>query len=324
MRKAHGSAYRQFTFCIVTSAVDLEHLRAFVAVARTRRFTRAARLLGTSQPSLSRRVQQLEREVGAKLVVRTPGGVVLTSAGERFFGYAERAIASIDAGRTALDELAGQPRGAVALGSQPTIGAYALPEALARFHAEQPEVLLRLREGSAESLEERLASGELDLGLLNLPVRRLDLAAQKLWQEDYLLAVPAGHRLASAGRPVALGDVATEPLVVVDGVPSTAALLAACEERGARPHIVIEADNLEAVRRMVERGVGVALLPRMMAEAAVSDRLRTVEVARGAVRRQVALVHRGDAYLTSAARALRATLIAVLAGRRRTHPPPGR
>ena len=127
--------------------MDVDQLRAFVAVARAGRFTRAARQLGTSQPNLSRRLQQLERQVAAKLVVRTPVGVVLTSAGERFLSYAESAIAAVDAGRTALDELGGQPRGAVALGSQPTIGAYALPEALARFHAEQPGILLRLREG---------------------------------------------------------------------------------------------------------------------------------------------------------------------------------
>ncbi len=295
--------------------MDLEQLRAFVAVARTGRFTRAARQLGTSQPSLSRRVQQLEKELEARLVVRTPAGVVLTSAGERFLAHAERALADLDAGRNSLDELAAQPRGAVALGSQPTIGAYALPVALARFHAEHPGVLLRLREGLAESIEERLASGELDLGLLNLPVRRVDLTTQKLWQEDYLLAVPAGHRLAASERPVALGEVASEPLVVVDGVASTAALLAACDERGARPNIVVEADTLEAVRRMVERGMGVALLPRIMAEAAVSDRLRTVEVSRGAVRRQVALVHRGEAYLTAAARALRTTIVEALARR---------
>jgi LysR family transcriptional activator of glutamate synthase operon len=328
MRKAHRSAYRQCALCITEvvyiQRVDLDQLRAFVAVARARRFTKAARQLGTTQPSLSRRVQQLEREVGAKLVVRTPAGVVLTSAGDRFLGHAERAIASVDAGTTALEELAGQPRGAVSLGSQPTIGAYALPEALARFHAEQPEVTLHLREGPAERIEEWLASGELDLGLLNLPVRRVDLAAQKLWQEDYLLAVPAGHRLAASDRPIALGEAATEPLVVVEGVPSTAALIAACEERGARPRIVVETDNLEAVRRMVERGVGVALLPRIMAEAAVSDRLRTVEVARGGVRRQVALVHRGESYLTAAARALRGMLVAVLARRRPSTRAPAR
>jgi DNA-binding transcriptional LysR family regulator len=261
-------------------------------------------------------VQQLERELGAKLVVRTPSGVVLTSAGERFLAHAERALASVDAGRSALDELAGEPRGAVALGSQPTVSAYALPEVLARFLARHPGVVLRLREGQPEQIEERLASGELDLALLNLPVHHLDFAVQKLWQEDYLLAVPAGHRLASSDRAIALSEAASEPLVVVVGVPATATLLAACEERGVKPRVVVEADNLEAVRRMVERGLGVALLPRIMAEAADARRLRTVEIARGGLRRQVALVHRGEAYLTSAARALRAAIVEVLESRR--------
>jgi DNA-binding transcriptional LysR family regulator len=300
----------------IVESVDVEQLRAFVAVARAGRFTRAARRLGTTQPSLSRRVQQLEVQVGAKLVVRTPSGVVLTSAGERFLPHAERALASVDSGRTAIEELSGEPRGLVALGSQPTISAYILPALLARFHESAPRVVLRLREGLADQIEERLASGELDLALMNLPVRRLDLAAQKLWQEEYLLAVPPDHRLASVDRPIALAEAATEPLVVVPGASATAALFAACEEKGTRPNVVVDADNLEAVRRMVERGLGVALLPRTMAEAANGPKLRAIELARGGVRRQVALVHRGEAYLTAAARTLRAVLVESLATRR--------
>jgi len=175
--------------------------------------------------------------------------------------------------------------------------------------------VLRLREAAADQIEERVASGELDLALMNLPVRRLDLAAQKLWQEEYLLAVPAGHRL-SGERAVALSEVASEPLVVVPGATATAALFAACEQRGIRPNVVVDADNLEAVRRMVERGLGVALVPRTMAEAAHGPKLRVVALSRGAVRRQVALVHRGEAYLTAAARALRAVIVDTLATRR--------
>jgi DNA-binding transcriptional LysR family regulator len=300
----------------IDRGLDVDQLRAFVAVARAGRFTRAARRLGTTQPSLSRRVQQLEVQVGAKLVVRTPSGVVLTSAGDRFLAHAERALASIDAGRTAIEELSGDPRGVVALGSQPTISAYVLPSVLARFHQRAPQVVLRLREGLADQIEERLASGELDLALMNLPVRRLDLAAQKLWQEDYLLAVPAGHRLAGLDRPVTLGEAAVEPLVIVPGATATAALFAACEEKGTRPNVVVDADNLEAVRRMVERGLGVALLPRTMAEAAHGPKLRAIELSRGGVRRQVALVHRGEPYLTAAARALRAAIVETLATRR--------
>jgi DNA-binding transcriptional LysR family regulator len=292
--------------------VDTDRLRAFVAVARARRFVRAARAVGVSQPSLSRRVQQLEEDVGARLVVRTPSGVVLTSAGERFLPHAERALASVDAGRTAIEELSGQPLGAVALGSQPTISAYVLPPVLARFHARYPNIVLRLREGHTEQVEERLAAGELDLALMNLPVRRLELAAQKLWQEDYVLVVPAGHRLATAGRAIALAEAATEPLVIIAGVPSTAAMFAACEERGVQPHVVLEADNMEAVRRMVERGLGVSLLPRTMAQAADARRLRAVDIARGGLRRHVALVHRGEAYLTAAAKVLRAVIVEML------------
>jgi DNA-binding transcriptional LysR family regulator len=187
---------------------------------------------------------------------------------------------------------------------------------LAGFQAKHPEVVLRLREGPSDQIEERVASGELDLALMNLPVRRVDLAAQKLWQEDYLLAVPAGHRLASAGKPLALAEAAGEPLVVVPGALSTQALFAACEERGIRPHVVLDADNLEAVRRMVERGLGVALLPRTMAEATDSRRVRTLELTRGGVRRQVALVHRGEAFLTAAARALRGAIVEVTTARR--------
>ncbi|MDP9034322.1 MAG: LysR family transcriptional regulator substrate-binding protein, partial [Myxococcota bacterium] len=203
-------------------------------------------------------------------------------------------------------------RGAVTLGSQPTISAYVLPAVLARFLGRHPGVILRLREGTTEAVEERVAAGELDLGLMNLPVRRLDLAAQKLWQEDYMLVVPAGHRLASVTRAVALTEVVNEPLIIAPGIPPTAALLAACDERGVQPNIAIETDTMETVRRMVERGLGVSLLPRTMAQASDARRMRAVEITRGALRRQVALVHRGETYLTSAAKALRAFIVEML------------
>jgi DNA-binding transcriptional LysR family regulator len=323
MRKVYGSVYGQYAIRILQMApMDVDRLRAFVAVARARRFIRAARAMGVSQPSLSRRLQQLERDLGAKLVVRTPKGIVLTSAGERFLPHAERAIFSVDAGRTSIEELSGDPRGAVALGTQPTIGAYVLPAVLARFHARHPGIVVRLRESTTERVEERLAAGEIDLGLMNLPVRRLDLAVQKLWQEDYVLVVPATHRLAALGRAVALAEVANEPLIIASSatssiaIPSTAALLAACDERGVQPKVVLDVDTMEAVRRTVEHGLGVSLLPRTMAQAADGRRLRIVEISRGGVRRHVALVHRGEAYLTAAAKALRALIVEMLARRK--------
>src|SRR5580700_2861130 len=195
--------------------MDSDQLRAFVVLAREKRFTEAAKRLSTSQPTLSRRVQNLEQELGARLVVRGPGGIVLTGAGARFLPQAEHAIASIDAGVAALDELATEPSGLVAIGAQHTVGAYVLPAVLAAFHEENPAVRLRIVEGLPPELEERLAGGDIDLALLNLPVRRVDLTAQKLWQEDYVLAVPPQHRFATARRAIALTEAAEEPLIVI-------------------------------------------------------------------------------------------------------------
>jgi LysR family transcriptional activator of glutamate synthase operon len=306
--------------------VDSDQLRAFVVLAREKRFTDAAKRLSTSQPTLSRRVQQLERELGARLVVRSPGGVVLTGAGARFLPQAEHALASIDAGVAALDELASEPSGVVAIGAQHTVGAYVLPAVLAAFHEKNPAVRLRIVEELPPELEERLAGGEIDIAVLNLPVRRLDLTVQKLWQEDYVLAVPPQHRLASSRRPIALTEAADEPLVVIPHVPATGALEAACAERGVEPKIAIEVQNLETARRMVERGLGVALLPRIVAEShAQSERkggFVAVEIGRGGYRRQVALVHRGEAYLSAAARALRGMIVERLGAKKRTQERP--
>jgi DNA-binding transcriptional LysR family regulator len=291
--------------------MDSDQLRAFVVLARTGKFTAAAKRLGSSQPTLSRRVQQLEKELGARLVVRAPGGVVLTGAGTRFLPQAELAMASLDAGVAALDELASAPTGLVAIGAQHTIGAYVLPPVIADFHALHPAVRLRLVDALPHLLEEKLASGELDLALFNLPARRLDLTAQKLWQEDYVLAVPPGHKLASR-KSIALTEAVTEPLVVIPNVPATAALEAACAERGVEARVVVEVDNLETARRMVERGLGIALLPRIVMSRR-EQRFVAIEITRGGLRRHVALVHRGEAYLSAAARALRTVIVQKLA-----------
>jgi DNA-binding transcriptional LysR family regulator len=287
--------------------MNLDQLKAFLALAQEGRFTPAARRLGVSQPGLSRQLQALEKEMGARLLVRTPGGVVLTEAGERFLPHARRALDAMEAGVSELGHLASTPHGPVGLGTLHTVGAYLMPQLLPDFVRRHPDVQVRLREGMHDELEEQVARGELDLAILNLPLRRLDLVAQKLWQEDLILAVPKGHRLARLGRPVALGEAVGEPWVVIPGVAGTLALEAACAEAGQQPRIVLETDNAEAMRRMVEAGLGVALLPELIArEPAAFD---VVRVSRGGASRQVAVVHRGEGYLTAAARALKSLIV---------------
>lgn len=287
--------------------MDHEQLRAFLVLAREKRFTAAARTLRLSQSGLTRQVQSLERELKTRLFVRAPGGVVLTGAGERFLPHARRALDAVEAGASELSQLSGTPSGSVRLGTLHTVGAYLLPDLIPLFMRRYPDVRVQLREEHHAVLEERVAQGELDLAILSLPVRRLDLVAQKLWEEPLLLTVPKGHRLAALRRPVALSEALGEPWIIIPNASGTQALEAVSAERGERLRVVLETDNPEQVRRMVERGVGVALLPALMARD--HRGFDVVQVGKGGVVRQVAVIHRGETYLTAAARALKELVV---------------
>jgi DNA-binding transcriptional LysR family regulator len=286
-------------------------LRAFVAIATERKLTLAARQLRTSQSGLTRQLQSLERELGTRLLVRTSRGVVLTTAGERFRLHAQRALDTLQEAQASLDDLAQRPQGAVALGAIMTVATTVLPELLRRFHERHPEVLLRLTQANTNRLEELVAQGTLDLALLELPVQHLDLQVQKLWQEEFVLAVNVRHPLAARARPVHLRELVDEPFAIIPNVPSTRALEEACEAHDRKLRVVVETDNSGSLRRTVEQGLALALLP--VVAAGNGDALCKVRpIAGGGVRRQLALVHRGDDYLTAASRALKQLAVQAL------------
>lgn len=139
--------------------MNIEQLQAFVGVAREGRLTVAARRLGVSQSGLTRQLQALEGELGVRLLVRTPGGAVLTDAGERFLPHARRALEAVALGRAELGELTTTPRGPVTLGTLQTVGTYLLPELIRAFKQRYPEVIPRLSEGLHDVLEARVAGG---------------------------------------------------------------------------------------------------------------------------------------------------------------------
>ncbi|HEU4538254.1 MAG TPA: LysR substrate-binding domain-containing protein [Polyangiaceae bacterium] len=301
--------------------MEIDELRALSALARAGRFTAAAEALGVSQPTLSRRVQRLERAFGAKLVVRAADGVVLTEAGARALAHVERALASLGSALSEVAELRGEPRGAVSIGALPTVGSYALPPVIASFHRRYPAVRLTVREAFSSVLEGLVANGELDLAVVHYPPHRAELAARRLWSEDYLLAVPPRHRLAGTRRRVALEEILGEPLVVIPGTNVMHAVASLAAAQGRAPVIALETDNLDSVRRMVDAGLGLALVPRLMASDRRGWRAHLVALQEPSVRREIGLVHRGAGYLTAAARALGDAVVA--AARARTRTPKG-
>ena len=198
--------------------MDLAPLPSFLAIAREGHLTRAARALHLSQPAVSAQLAKLEEDLGTALFHRTPNGMELTEAGELFQAYAEQSLLFLEDGRQALDALKGLRAGTLSVGGGATATTYLLPPLLRRFHEAHPAVRLYVREQGSAAVVEGVLAGDLDLGVVTLPVEtRGDRLHVTPWvQDDLRLVVPPEHRL-SRRRRFRWEELAGEPLVLFEG-----------------------------------------------------------------------------------------------------------
>ncbi len=232
-------------------------------MADARHFGRAARACAVTQPALSAQIQSLEAELGVVLFERSRRGVRLTPAGERVI---ERARAAL----RALDEVSDAARGAAEplcgplhLGVIPTLAPYLLPRWLPVVRRKHPRLQLFLHEDQTSRLVQQLLAGELELLLLALPVDGAGIDVLPLFDEPFLLAVPAGHPLArDRARPVREAELARESVLLLeDGHCLREQALAVCRHAGAREAEQVRAASLTTLVQMVANGLGVTLLP---------------------------------------------------------------
>ena len=253
-------------------------IEGFLEVARRGSVSRAAEKLFVTQPSLTARVISLERELGEPLFVRTRQGMRLTDAGRAFLPYAERAIQSLRDGRDALREVREGGAGQLLLAAAPAVSTYLLPPLLERFAAEHPRVDVAVRTGHSEDVQQMVLRDEVQLGLGRALIHP-DIELRPFYEDELVLVVPPGHRFTEAGS-VHLADVGQERLILFDRTSSyreltEAAFLAA----GVAPRFVMELDNIEGAKKMLERRLGVALLPRTAVTREASEgTLRIVPV----------------------------------------------
>lgn len=276
--------------------MDLERVRSFLEIARTGSVTRAAHSLGLSQPALTGRLRGLERELGADLFVRTPRGVRLSDAGRALLPHAERAVGALAEGRQVVDRLRYGEVGRLAVGSAPAVSTYALPGALRRFHDAHPHVHLSVRTGHSEEILELVLREEVDVGLVR-EIRHPDVEAAPLYEDELVLVVERSHPFAERGR-IRIAELAREHLVTFDRASSYNELTQALfREAGVAPQGVIELDNVEAAKRCVARGLGVALLPRQAVREELASRALQAIAILGArpIRRRIVAIRRRDA-----------------------------
>ena len=240
--------------------MELAQLEAFLQVAHHRSFSRAAEALFLTQPSVTARIQSLEREIGERLFERTGRSVTLTDAGDAFIPHAQRALTAVQEGTDAIEAVRHGDVGNIRIGSSSTIGAYILPPILRRFRDERPRVHVHLRSGTSEDVIEDLISGEVNVGICRL-TQHPEVESLHLFNDDLALVVSPRHPFAAKGR-VTLAEAGKEPFLFFERSTSYHSLVYSMFLRvGVVPESVMELDSMETTRRMVEEGLGVSILP---------------------------------------------------------------
>ena len=248
---------------------ELRQLRYFVAVAERLHFGRAAQALHISQPPLSRAIRALEAQLGVPLFVRSRRRVELTREGERLLEESRRMLGHLE--RTALElrGMAAGERGRLRVGFVSLADYGVLPGLLKAYKAAHPGVRLALREMLSAEQAGALVGGELDFGLLLPPVSGAEaLERLTVQRERFVVALPAGHRLASDRAPLRVAALSGEPLVMVprEIAPGLYDIVTGLAARaGISFNVAQEAIQMQTVVSLVSSGLGAAIVPGSIA-----------------------------------------------------------
>jgi len=258
---------------------DLRQLEIFCKVVELGSFTQAAEAVHLAQASVSERIANLERVVGAPLLDRLGRETVTTAVGQRLY---ERAVELLAAKRSIsleIEGLLGVERGTLLVGASTIPGEYILPERIARFRESSPGVLVRVLAGDSTEVIGMVERGDVELGFVGSASDRESLGFEPIWDDRLVLAVPAGHRLAGR-KSIRVDQLRDEQFVMREpgsGTRQTIERALGESGSGEAPELAVVAElgSTAAVKQAVVQGLGVSILSR---------RALDLEIASGAVR----------------------------------------
>jgi LysR family hydrogen peroxide-inducible transcriptional activator len=256
--------------------MTLTELSYVVALAQEQHFGRAAERCHVSQPTLSIAIKKLEEELDVTLFERCKNGVQITPLGARIVAMAGGVLHQVAAIKDVAAADKEQLRGPLALGTPPTIGPYLLPQFIPLLQKTAGQLSLYVEEGSQDSLTLKLRNGELDAILVSAPFSEPDVVSQPLFDEPFVLLLPADHQLANKAI-ISAGDLdPAEVLLLSEGDRFRDQVLAAFPHLSPKSTLM-RGGTLESLRHMVASKLGLTILPQTAAEAPVyaSDLLVT-------------------------------------------------
>jgi DNA-binding transcriptional LysR family regulator len=248
--------------------MELRQLQHMVALAEEQHFTRAAQRVNIVQSALSTSIRQLEAELEAPLFVRSTRQVRLTAAGKLFLEKAKVVLAAMADARDAVTALQGLRRGTLSIGTMQSLPAFLdLPALIEEFHARHPDIEVRLSQGASSGLLAEVRSGRLDIAFVPVTEPAEDVATTMIACEALVVVCAPGHSL--AGRVnVPLNELRAEPFVDFEPDWGTRKLVdRGFMEAGIERRIAFEVNDLETLLELVRRGMGIALLPEVVAQS---------------------------------------------------------
>ncbi|MBW7457926.1 LysR family transcriptional regulator [Paenibacillus sepulcri] len=282
--------------------MEIRHLQVVAEIVRQKSFTRAAETLHLTQPTISKTIKNLENELNVEVFVRDGKAIKLTDAGQAIMNYTGPILKLFDQLQSELHDLTYLNKGHISLGLPPMAGANFFPSVIKSFQETYPGIAIRMVEEGSVKVEESVASGELDVGVVLTPVDDELFESFPVIEEELRVIMHPSNALAGKQR-VELAELAEERFILFNSdFALHNRIIAECRAVGYTPRIEYESTQWDFIGEMVAANLGIAMLPDTICRFFDKDKICSVPLVSPVIPWQLAMVWRREGYLSRAAR----------------------
>lgn len=282
--------------------MDINQLEVLAAVAKEKSFSRAAEVLNRTQPAISQAIRRLEQEIGEKLFDRSSKDGTLTLAGEVLLDYARQMLNLRQTAHNAIKEMRDLHHGKVAVSANEHTVFYLLP-IIQEFRKLYPLIKIEVRRGVASRIPKEVLAREVELGVISFKPNDKSVISTPVLTDELALVVAPSHPLASK-KSVSVKELGAETFIAHNAPsPYRQKVIETFEKHSTKLNIPVELPSLEAIKRLVEKGAGVALVPKLTAQNEIANgELVAVSVKEMKLERKLNIIYRRNSVLSHAAK----------------------
>lgn len=283
--------------------MNLPELEVLIAVVEEKGFSRAAKILHKTQPAVSQAIRRLEAEVGETLLDRSSKEGVLTPAGEVLLEYARQMLNLRRTAKTAVKDLKELHHGKVTISANEHTVFYLLP-VIEEFKKRHPQIKIHVQRGVASRIPKEILAREVELGIISFNPKDKSVKSVPVSTDELVLIVSPGHRL-SDKKSVSVKDLGIESFIAHNAPsPYREQVISKFQKLNVTLNIAVEMPSLEAIKKLVAAGAGVALVPKLTAQSEINNGILTgLSVKEMKLVRQLNIVYRRNGVLSQAAKA---------------------